>query len=481
MPYPTFEIRVDWDDDGLTTGASDNITGDVLKMRLTEGIDNFGSNGEDQSLVLTVDNNDGKYHDLNSSSPLFGKLKPLRKIHVNVTWSAVTVGLFEGFVDSVAPEGTPGDRTATLTCSGIIPRLAHILAPLLEQSIAPPAQQDYTPAAARAALVGYAPVTLDLTTDSAERIPISASAFTGDSLSNLRRLNEATLTRHFIRPTNSFAATVRAHYVTVGRNDGISSAVDASWAKGTDFDRIVEWSGPAGALVNRQRVYGELHHPGGIVEVWRWPGGNIVLGPDEQWTTEESFGATVREATVRTRVSSGSASGTIPALYGTGAALFGVVAGPSGAVITDLWVEARVDRLTDITAESNDAPSQSAYGLVLGEYISSDLIRSASVAKGLADHVVWRNASPRRRVKLLHENRFAAVASARRWPGETIAITEPEFGLTSFRAQIVSRETVVDVAGESWVEFTTLEEMPPAVTPFVIGTSAIGGAHTLAR
>lgn len=473
MPFPTYDVRVDWDSNGFGSSGIDVITGDVLRMRLVEGIDGFGSNGEEQSLVITVDNNDGKYHDLNSSSALFGKLKPLRQIHVNATWAGTTVGIFEGFVDAIAPEGFEGDRTATLTCSGIIPRLAHILAASLSQD-------DYAPRDVRTALVGYAPVAIVLSGDYSEVAPISAAAFDADNLSGLRRLNEMTLSRHFIRPTNAFTGT-RANYHSIGRNDGISSAVTDSWTKGTDFERVIEWSGPAGALVNRQRAYGELHHEGGLVEVWRWPGGNIVLGPDEIWETQETLGATVRDAECRVIVSSGSASTLSPLLYDKGQALFGVQAGISGAVITDLWLVARPDRLTDITAESEDTASQAIYGLVLGEYISSDLIRSAATAKGLTDHVVWRNATPRRRVKLLHENRFDANVALRRWPGDTIAITEPEFGLSSFRAQIIQRETVIDTAGESWIETTLLEEMPPAVTPFVVGSSAIGGAHILAR
>lgn len=482
MPYPTYEVRVDWDDDGLTAGAQDNITADVLKLRITEGIDTFGSNGEEQSLSITVDNNEGKYHDLNSSSPLFGKLKPLRRVHVNATWSGVTVGLFDGYLDAIAPEGLQSDRTAVLSCSGILPRAAHLWAPYLEQRDV--TGEDYAPRDVRTAAMGLAPVSLaEMSTDYAELAPISGAGFTDDSLTTLRRLNEATLTRHYIRPGNVFVGNT-AYYRTVGRNDGISTAAVDSWAKGVDFDRVAEWSGPAGALVNLQRVYGESHHTGtGIVEVWRWPGGPITLAPDAFFTEELRLGFTIRDASVKWVVSQGGLTPSTVLLADKGPVNIAVQAmsGALDTIITALWLEARPDIVTDITAESEDAASQVTYGTVIGQYVSSDLIRSSATAKGIADHIVWRNAEPRRRVRLLHENRFDAVVSQRRWPGETISITDAEFGLSSFRAQIIRRETDIDVAGESWIEYTTLEEMPPAVTPFVVGSSAIGGAHTLAR
>jgi hypothetical protein len=481
MAIPTYEVRIDWDGDGLTTGAQDNITGDVLKLRLDEGIDVFGGSGELQTLVITVDNNGGKYHDLNSSSPLFGKLKPLRRVHVNATYAGTTVGLFEGYVDAFAPVGLEGDRQAEIICSGILPRLQHTNP--VKFSI-----DDWSPYDARTymfsgsgAMPSY--LGIDLSTDTAEQMVIGHWSNEQSSLAVLRRMNEATLTRHFIRPANVFTGTT-AHYVTIGRNDGIDGTPDDAWAKGTDFDRVVEWSGPAGALVNRQNVYGQAHRWGAVEEVWRYEDGLVTIPPGTDFDADVSHvGQWVRDYVVNyVEIAGDVVAATTGTAYEHSTSI-SVLADAflSDTVLSELWLSGRVDHVTDITATTNDAASQAIYGIVEGEYISSELIRSAAQAKGLADHVVWRNAAPRRRLTLRQENRHDAVVVQRRWPGQVVTVTDPEFGLSAFRAQIIERSMVVDVAGEAWIETLKLEEMPPAVQPFIIGSSLIGGAHILAR
>jgi hypothetical protein len=79
---------------------------------------------------------------------------------------------------------------------------------------------------------------------------------------------------------------------------------------------------------------------------------------------------------------------------------------------------------------------------------------------------------------VLFENRKPTFA---RSLFDLVALTDPSLGLTAWRAEVIGREVVIDVAGERWTETATVQELPAVVDFFDVGTDAIGGAAILAR
>ncbi len=105
--HTSYEIYVDWDNDGNFTGPYDNITADVVTIQLELGRD-YASQLTGRSIagkaVFLLNNNDGKYSPFNSSSVLFGNLLPSRKIQVVMDISGTPVTIWTGFFDVIRPK-----------------------------------------------------------------------------------------------------------------------------------------------------------------------------------------------------------------------------------------------------------------------------------------------------------------------------------------------------------------------------------------
>ena len=122
MPvFATYALAVDWDNNGNFTGAQDDITGDVLEVGCDAGRD-YASwlTGRATAGLLTakLDNDSGKYNSFNTASPITGLIKPRRPVRLQAT-SVTTVTLWQGFLDTIEPEVSPGGvRIAMLRAIG---------------------------------------------------------------------------------------------------------------------------------------------------------------------------------------------------------------------------------------------------------------------------------------------------------------------------------------------------------------------------
>lgn len=115
---PEYAFTVDWSGDGSFTGASADVTADIVSdISVTYGRDqerqlNPGATG---SAAFTLNNTARTYSPENTSSPLYGDLDPARSMRARVTWDGQTYPLFTGRIDDYTVKADFGDRTVDLS------------------------------------------------------------------------------------------------------------------------------------------------------------------------------------------------------------------------------------------------------------------------------------------------------------------------------------------------------------------------------
>lgn len=109
MVKATYEIMVDWNNNGSFGDSNEDITADVLRMEWMMGRD-FASmltgraRGGRCLINLDNDRTAGKYNSFNSSSAIFGDILPGRAVRIRATDASGTVVLWAGFLDRINPQ-----------------------------------------------------------------------------------------------------------------------------------------------------------------------------------------------------------------------------------------------------------------------------------------------------------------------------------------------------------------------------------------
>jgi hypothetical protein len=138
VPFPTYQIQVDWNNTGLFNADEEDISARVL--------DDAGftcERGRDQIRALappaagradlgSIDNRSRDYSTHNASGPLYGNLLPGRNARVRATHNATTYDLWAGVVDDI--EQNPAEKQVAIPLLGTFSRLAgrKISTPLYE-------------------------------------------------------------------------------------------------------------------------------------------------------------------------------------------------------------------------------------------------------------------------------------------------------------------------------------------------------------
>lgn len=105
MTTATYVLEIDWTGAGDYSGANDDVTSDLFFVECKRGRD-YASQLTGKAvagrLIAKLDNTDGKYSPLNSSSALFGNLIPGRKVRLRTTLPTAT-NLWTGFLSLITP------------------------------------------------------------------------------------------------------------------------------------------------------------------------------------------------------------------------------------------------------------------------------------------------------------------------------------------------------------------------------------------
>ena len=125
--FARYLVQVDWNNDGDYSDTNEDITDDVLEIKSTVGR-NFASQLTGRAsagrLEVTVKNNTGKYSPFNASSALAGNLVPNRPIQWGITVPSTTT-MWTGYIESIIPSVQKGPHTtAKIRAFGIFKKFA---------------------------------------------------------------------------------------------------------------------------------------------------------------------------------------------------------------------------------------------------------------------------------------------------------------------------------------------------------------------
>ena len=124
MPEPTYKVLVDWDDDGNFTGTYDDVTNDVVgQVVIDRGRSDVHGSLSIGSLGFTLNNKSKKYSPKNTSSPIYGKVLPYRKVQIQVVYDSVTYYRFTGRVISYKPSPDRVNPTVQIYCEDNLSQL----------------------------------------------------------------------------------------------------------------------------------------------------------------------------------------------------------------------------------------------------------------------------------------------------------------------------------------------------------------------
>jgi hypothetical protein len=134
-PFPytaaTYQIAIDWDDDGDFTGTGEDVTTRVLAdgaLSITYGRDQARSLAPiaPGQTGLELDNTSRDYSPQNASSPLYGQLRPGHAVRIQATLDGVTYGLFSGHLDDYEVLPNTGERMVRLTAQDVLAALGDV-------------------------------------------------------------------------------------------------------------------------------------------------------------------------------------------------------------------------------------------------------------------------------------------------------------------------------------------------------------------
>ena len=126
MTKGTYIFEIDWDNDGDFGDANEDITSDVYSASWGLGFakphDPIAKTGE---LALELVNTDRKYSPAYTGGPLYGNLKPMRKVRVRgAVPGGSTVVLWTGYIRSIDPGTGKHDAIAKIVCQDAMGVLA---------------------------------------------------------------------------------------------------------------------------------------------------------------------------------------------------------------------------------------------------------------------------------------------------------------------------------------------------------------------
>lgn len=118
-----WKVEVDWERDSNYSGTYDDITEYVRELQWELGCRPFVLMADENFAQITVHNGDYRFSPENSSSPLYGYLKPNTPIRIKLDDTV----MWTGFLRNVRPEPADGNKQqAQLECSGIKENLERI-------------------------------------------------------------------------------------------------------------------------------------------------------------------------------------------------------------------------------------------------------------------------------------------------------------------------------------------------------------------
>ncbi len=155
----SWTIAIDWDRNGDFSGEHDDITQRVLLAEWFVGMQRpYQLTADGSTLVMRLNNTDRRFSPENSSSPLTGKLMPLRPVKIESNDGTTTLTHWSGWIATIVPVGGKyGNREVDIIAHGAMQflkatetkielqenqRSDQIIDALIQEVIFPPALSD---------------------------------------------------------------------------------------------------------------------------------------------------------------------------------------------------------------------------------------------------------------------------------------------------------------------------------------------------
>ena len=467
--------KVDWAGNGFGVGAYDDITARVISGNISR------SGG---SCVLVLDNTDGRFWPDNAGSPLYGLVKPGPRCRVVVTYSATTYRLFGGLLRRIVPIAEAGGAaTVTLVMED------HLQLRKMREGLATVAEQ--AAGSLRQAIldaVGLTSGYRDLTVCPEDEMLGASYVDKGTAMVDaLSELNEATLTRHFMRAGPD--ETYYTQYVARDRQYHLDAAVEDTWTD-ADIASIDGLDYSYDNVVNIQSVDGTAVLPQSSQDVWASTvqyviaaGGSKVVWaklPAFTWAPEMTTTVGGEVGRVLTQAPRPTATRRRPSFvlglsasvtyllggpvtvgivaYGESAKLTLTNTGGAETTVRGIVLAGRPMIATDSDpVEVQDATSITNYGARSGSPRSSRYIASPTLATGVGDHIVWRLKDPRQQPSVTMLNRFPRCFNRELY--EQVAVTSTKGHISAKRFEILDIEWSFSKDAD-WTTVYQLREAP---------------------
>lgn len=469
-----------------TASGGDNVTSYVLASSWYRGgsYDHVGANGPGGFTIL-LDNSTGRFDPDNTTSDLYGLMRPGLPVWAGAIAATGAVGTANG-TGTVAGflAGTVREFVPTVDASGR--RVCEVIG---EDAFGPYSRATVSvePSLTRSHQAFRALILDGLGEDNARRdlavengtMPFSAVE-SADGLDVLEELNRATATRHFIRPADSKEDWY--DYVTVNKLHKLQAAADQT-LDGDDITNVTGWRITNDNLIEVQRAtVVPIDLTPDNAEVWAYedvPFTMSAVRPKLIWANFDDY---VFDASVDVDFTSGSGTANITN-YGKTAQV-GIWATSANATIGRVRILGQqVVRGDSITVVAGDESA----GALAGSVISSDFIGQSGAAQGLVDFIVWKFGQPLKRPALTVVGKNAATLSTifSRDLYDVMTLSIDKLSVTSRRVEIIGLRGS-HVPGRSgdgiWSVNYELQETPnqSAVDWFDVNTDSINGAQVIA-
>ena len=501
--------------EGGSSGASDNITSDLIRVQIDRVADANGGTPVG-SMVVTTKNTSGKYNPDNTASPVYGRIDPGAPVwfgcNADLTLSGTgqtVYGRFAGYSRTVAPIPVAGAtdaptaewvfddamaryrdakaRVAFSTSRTVASYRTAVLAAIGETRTSLATESDTLPATgsigvgirilsgarARRFLTDVGTDSVALARDQVRKKPIVTA------LSVLEDLNKVVGSRHFIAPADTKEDWYS--YTTRNRQYKLGSAADANLTAMVSATSGYVHS--SDGIVNAMSVEARPFRvaPQKVI-VWEYPTVPFAMDASTARTMVADFGDMVYDATL-TVTSTNSLVTAVLTAYGDGAAIAITATGPD--TVTALYIEGRpVTRLDTVVVEKSDSASQQAHGEMQGPNVNSDLIASEGLAEGIASYHIWASKTPRKSPSVTIFNNPATLLPLDLH--DVVTLTIPQLDVSSKRFEIVGIHETWDRAASASVRLVAfvldLRQTPnsSALSLFTIGSSTLGGSDGLA-
>lgn len=120
MSVATYQVEVDWSGNGVFGGGNEDVSAYVKSFRTDRGYDDEQNRSLTGSAIIVLNNEDKRFSPDYSAGPLYGNLKPGRKLRIRATFGGNTYNMFTGYIKRITPRPDPNIKECTIQATDLM-------------------------------------------------------------------------------------------------------------------------------------------------------------------------------------------------------------------------------------------------------------------------------------------------------------------------------------------------------------------------